>query len=323
MDGFAFKLPFEGAPHFALESARGNGYRFSAMVSPVSKTVELRGLPFHYFDHGGEGLPPAILLHGTGLNAALWHPYAAAMAGRFHVYALDQRGHGDSTKDAGDYRWQLFAEDFLAFIDALKIERPFCVGHSMGGAVIVLAEGRRPGTVARAVLIDPIIIGPAHYDDRWKIVTDDPMAARTLRRRAVWDSREAMMASYRARPPFDTWQEEQLRLYVEHGTEPAPEGKVRLKCTPEIEAHCYFGGHLSDPWPAVRVFRAPMMLIRGTGGDTFRVTRAEEIVAAIPGAVLVDIPGATHFLPMEQPDVVIRHILDFADAAVETNAARD
>lgn len=100
------------------------------------------GQRFCYLDFGGDGLPHAVFLHGTGMHAWTWRAIAEALKGQFHCYALDQRGHGDSTKETGDYRWPRMAEDLVAFLKELKIEKPLCVGHSMGGAVaLALASG--------------------------------------------------------------------------------------------------------------------------------------------------------------------------------------
>ena len=53
-------------------------------------------LPLHCLDYGGRGWPPLLFLHGGSAHAHWWDFVAPAFTGRFHVMALDQRGHGDS-----------------------------------------------------------------------------------------------------------------------------------------------------------------------------------------------------------------------------------
>lgn len=291
------------------------------MSEPASRYLELRGLNFHYLDFGGGDLPPAVFLHGTGMHAWLWLPFAEALRGQFHVYALDQRGHGDSSKVAESYVWSELALDLLEFIEALNLRKPLCIGHSMGGAVVVIAEGLRAGAVGRMFLIDPIIMGEEYYGERFKTIEDDSMSVRTLRRRGVWESCERMIDSYSKKPPFNTWAPEQLELYVRHGTEPLPDDTVRLKCMPEIEARTYFGGHHADPWPFVPRVESPAAVLAATAGDMYMMTKSHELARMMKRGELVEIPGATHFAPMEAPDLVIRRIQDFAARSETAGAA--
>ena len=59
-------------------------------------TVEARGISFHYLEWGQRGAPPMVLLHGLTGHAHIWDHMAPELAQRFHVFAPDQRGHGDS-----------------------------------------------------------------------------------------------------------------------------------------------------------------------------------------------------------------------------------
>ena len=283
------------------------------MLEPQSRFIDLNGHRFHYLDFGGDG-PPAVFLHGTGLHAWMWKPYGAALGERYRVLALDQRGHGDSVKSHISFDWNEFADDLARFIESLHLDAPLCVGHSMGGTIIVLAEGRHPGLIDRAVLIDPIIMADEYYSDSFTVETD-PLAARTLKRREVWDSRDEMIEKYRRKPPFETWRPEQLETYVVHGTETLPDGRIKLKCSPEIEAQTYCGGHLVDPWPYLGAIRMPTLILRGAKDERARMTKARQVVETMPRAELIEIADATHFLPMEFPELVIEHIIAFDESA--------
>jgi len=268
---------------------------------------------FHYLDFGGAGRPPVALLHGTGFHARLWTTIGLALRRRFRVVALDLRGHGDSPKDLEDYRWGPMAEDLLEFLDATGLKRPLCVGHSMGGAVIVLAEELRAGAIGAGLLIDPILMGRDYYAGHWS-AENDSMAARALRRRDTWASPQAMIDTYRNKPPFSTWPLEELRHYAFGGLEPAPDGGARLKCSPRIEAQVYLGGHASDPWPRLAEVRMPIRVLRGAASDTVGLSRVEAMLQILGHGELIEIPGATHYLPMERPDLIVTHVTDLAAA---------
>ena len=66
------------------------------LLRPIDRNVTVQGLRFHVLDWGGEGRTPLLLLHGFTGHAHAWDTLAIALQPHFHVYALDQRGHGDS-----------------------------------------------------------------------------------------------------------------------------------------------------------------------------------------------------------------------------------
>src|SRR5581483_7345090 len=122
------------------------------------RTLVLHGQRFHYTEWGAPGAPPVLLLHGITDHARSWDPLAAALADRYRVLALDQRGHGDSDPAPdGDYTLATMAEDVAAFVRAVALPALRVVGLSMGGRVAIAWAAGRPADVARLVVVD---IGP-------------------------------------------------------------------------------------------------------------------------------------------------------------------
>ena len=111
---------------------------------PTATTVDGVSIAVHAL--GGSG-PPLLMAHGTGLHGRVWEPVASGLAGRFHCVAFDERGHGDSGLPPGlDFDWRGFGRDVLAVVDELGLQQPFAMGHSCGGAALIMAEAARPGT---------------------------------------------------------------------------------------------------------------------------------------------------------------------------------
>ena len=128
-----------------------------------SQMINLPAGRFHYISWRAERteLPSVVLLHGVTSSAQSWVRVGPALADRYRVYALDMRGHGDSIKPArGAYSLRHSADDAMAFIEALGLERPVLIGHSWGGATaIVLASGASTSkpvpNLAQLILEDP------------------------------------------------------------------------------------------------------------------------------------------------------------------------
>jgi 3-oxoadipate enol-lactonase len=118
------------------------------------RLVRANGIQLAYRESGPASAPPLLLLHALGEDSADWDQAAAALAPSWHVYALDQRGHGRSDWP-GTYTLALLRDDVLAFLDALKLAQVTLIGHSMGGAAAYLAAMRQPERVRRLVLEEP------------------------------------------------------------------------------------------------------------------------------------------------------------------------
>jgi 3-oxoadipate enol-lactonase len=128
----------------------------------VERVSASGGISLAYQVSGAPGAPSAVLLHGLGERAASWQPVLPAFSARYRVFALDQRGHGDSDWP-GVYSFQLMCDDVLAALDGLGLDQVTLVGHSMGGAVALLAAMQQPGRVARLVIEDAV---PPYPRDR-------------------------------------------------------------------------------------------------------------------------------------------------------------
>ena len=151
-------------------------------VHVESQMIDLPAGRFHYISWGAERveLPSVVLLHGITSSAQSWVRVGSVLAQHYRVYALDQRGHGKSIKPArGAYGLRQSADDALAFIEVLHLERPVLIGHSWGGATsIVLASGafsEQPvPAFSRVILEDPAYtFGRGNPEERAASYTKD------------------------------------------------------------------------------------------------------------------------------------------------------
>lgn len=253
-------------------------------------------------DLGGDG-PPLLVSHATGFTGLMYAPLAEELRAGFRVWSVDHRGHGGSEVPAGgDLRYAALAEDLLEVVSALHLERPFLFGHSMGGAVGLLAECRQPGTFSAAYVYEPAIVAEGFSlqgRERWT----DAISGR----RDAFASPEEAFAFFASREPYRRFRADALKAYADNGITLAPDGVFRLACRPEDEAKLYAlnittAGAFAD-------LDLPVILACGAG-DVFGAGLAPPAVAAVlPGAGLMVYDSLGHFGPLEAPALVGRDVL--------------
>jgi pimeloyl-ACP methyl ester carboxylesterase len=246
-----------------------------------------------------------VFSHANGFNARTYRSILAPLAGEFRILAMDLRGHGATTLPArieGRDGWAEFRDDLLAFLEAATDGPVVLGGHSMGGTASLLAAAEAPERVKALALMDPVIM-PAElvrHPDRQQ---DSPLVQGALRRRAVFPSKVAALDAYVGRGAFRTWTREQIADYVEGGLRETGTGEVALACAPEWEAS-NFRTHNYDPWGAFAASRYPIDIRRAEIGSTCRVEGREAELTRGGRIRIGVVPGTSHFLPMERPDVV-------------------
>jgi len=271
---------------------------------PPTETTEMiestDGVRIAVHDLGGDG-PALLFLHATGFHGRCYLTVAEHLKDHFHVWAPDLRGHGDTITPDIALPWSGMADDALAVIDHLVAERHHradepirACGHSMGGATVLNAELRRPGTIRAAWLFEPI----AFPRQSGTIPTPNPMAVAARRRRQEFDSVDAAIERYTGRGPFASVVPQALRDYVEYGFRPEGDG-ITLKARGETEARVFEGIDLDlfDRLPEIKID----VTVVGSGDEGNPAQIAPLIAEALPHGHLDLWPDRTHSGPFEDP----------------------
>ena len=268
-------------------------------------TPSLRGIRLHAIHHGVESAPALVLLHGGGANAHWWDHLAPELADRFHVVALDFRGHGES--DWPEPEVGAFQTDLVALLEHLRRPDAVLVGHSMGGAVALTHAARAAERGPRAL-----------------VAVDVTRGAGARSRRAM---RLALFAgrSYRTR-------EEAVARYAFLPRSPrAPEALRRHVAEHSVRADGDRFGFRFDPrWfalpaaerPALSRIRCPALLVRGAESTLLSPAGAAALAGEIPDARLEEIPEAGHNVHMEQPRAFLAAVRRFLDQHLRRGAGR-
>jgi pimeloyl-ACP methyl ester carboxylesterase len=271
------------------------------------------GVTLRVHDLGGdEGAPSLLLCHATGFHGLVWAPLAAILAERYRVFSIDFRGHGDSTlqDDGRGLQWEGFGDDVLAVIDALELDRPFAIGHSKGGAALLLAEQARTGVLKAVYAFEPIVFPHAPFDGGEAPMESadqpNPLAAGARKRRAVFTSRDEAYENFASKPPLSSLHPDALRAYVDHGFADEPDGTVRLKCQPESEAQVYEMGRHHCAWGRLGEVWCPVVVASGASSTSITPEIARMQVDQLPDAELEVFDGLGHFGPLEDPGTVAK-----------------
>lgn len=227
-------------------------------------------------DYRGQGEPLLLFVHGWTCRKAYWTPQLNHFAATHAVAALDLPGHGDSgTGERSDWTLCSFALDVIDGVKALRPEKLILIGHSMGGAVVLEAARRLEGKVAGVVLVDTFVIDYGGLPVETVQAIAAPFAE---------DFAEAMAA-----------------LVKQTATSATPEA-LKVQLIQEMSA--------ADPvwalpvwrdllcWSPESAFSELQMPIHAINGALIPSSARERCAPFVTESI---IPGAGHFLQMEDP----------------------
>jgi pimeloyl-ACP methyl ester carboxylesterase len=282
----ADRLDLTGSEDFAnvLIAMRERGLEPALPIACHSRNVVAGGLRFHVMEWGDDSKPPVLMLHGGNQTAHVWDMVAAMLCHDFHIFALDQRGHGDSEwpRD-GETSTELMADDVLGVMQALGLEHPIVVGHSMGGRAALNLVTRYDVT-KRLVLVDT---GPeSTLAGRQQIVE-------FVRSTREFDSVDDYLARLQEREPGRS--HDRILRTMRYNLMQRADGKLVSKQFPRLGNP---GAPLPPRPPATpeelaRV-KCPVLLIRGGESPLIAADAAEKFVAQLPDGRLESVAGAGH-----------------------------
>lgn len=264
------------------------------------KRVVVGGESFALRDEGRG--PPVLLVHGFPLDHTMWAAQIEALASSHRVIAPDLRGFGGSVVTAGKVTMARMADDLAALLDALDVSEPLTyAGFSMGGYAgwpFLRAHRRR---VARLVLCDTRAVGDTAEAAKARLAMADRVEAEGS---AV--AADAMLPKLLAPGRAER--------------DPALAQRVRemiLATDPRGIAAAQRGmAERTDARADLPLLDLPTLVVVGEHDAISTRGEMGALAAEIPRARLVEVPGAGHTSPMEEPAAVTAALLDFLHAPV-------
>ena len=269
-----------------LKSAADLGIPVKLPVRYQSRNLVLNGLRFHCIEWGEPTAPPIVLLHGGNQTAHSWDLVALHLADRFHLVALDQRGHGDSEwpRD-GEASRQAMADDAFQLIEALGLKRPIICGHSMGGIVTMTLLAAHPTIASKAVLVD---VGPELSPEGATVIRRFVGTVHEVGSIEEFIDRVADYDPFRSR--------EHIARTLRYNLMWRTDGKLVSKHDPrrfEIQ-HTEASTTERPTYEDVARIVCPTLITRGEQSRVLMPEMAERFVAALPVGKLVTVPKCGH-----------------------------
>jgi pimeloyl-ACP methyl ester carboxylesterase len=279
------------------------GLGWGALAHPEPMTVTTTdGARLAVWDVAGDdpGAPVVVLPHCWGCSHEVWLPVARRLVeSGHHVVLYDQRGHGLSSRGSNPLDLPALADDLAAVLEATDARDAVLAGHSMGGMTIMALATYRPEVLrarARAaVLVSTAATSPTQQNARaaqlGRLVISSPALSRAMR----MPNGHVFVRGVFGTNPVRAHMELTRQLFA------GCEGGVRGDFLVSMTAMNLLEG--------IATMEVPTTVVVGSRDRLTLPAKADQMVAAIPGARLVTLPGRGHMLPLEDPDAVTDEIL--------------
>jgi 3-oxoadipate enol-lactonase len=253
---------------------------------------------------------PLLLIQGMGLDRRFFASIAAPLGEHFSTILFDNRGVGDSDAPKGPYSAEQMADDAVALLDHLGVEKASVLGISLGGCIAQMLALRRPEKTGR------LILGCTFFSGRlWKV----GMPAETVR--VLLDTRGKLEDVARRMHEVCL----SRRFVLQHPEE--LERLVRWSVEKPVRFHGLEGQRQAfasfDIEDRTGAVAAPALILHGSEDAVIPVERGRELSKALGGSRLQVIEGAGHLFFIEQPALSAALITDFLQSAAVTGCSAD
>ncbi len=264
--------------------------------SGATQRISVRGLALAV-DVTGDG-PPVLFVHGFPLDRTLWRPVMATLTGWRRI-APDLRGMGLSDAPETGYTIAEYADDLVALLDALHVDRAIVCGLSMGGYVAFDMLRRHPGRIQGLILANT----RAGADDAEGRARRDAMIAR-VRRDGTGFLGEDMVPKLLATTSVQTMPDV-VRHVAAMVTGSPPDGIAGALAAMRDRPDSV------DLLPRIAV---PTLVVAGSDDQLIPLAESRAMAGAIPDAHFAVIPSAGHLAPLEQPVNTSRVVREFLES---------
>jgi pimeloyl-ACP methyl ester carboxylesterase len=289
------KLALDINPHLITTCLPKIKMKNETKGSDLTKSVS----NFHMsYDDMGEGSIPVIFLHGFPFDKSMWSEQLEFLKSSYRVIALDIRGFGKSTDEESEFSIDLFADDLIAFMDTLYIEKAVVCGLSMGGYITLNAHERYPERFAAMILCDTQCIAdsPEVKEKRLNSIIE-------IESEGVEKFNQSFMENIFFKDSLES-----QKSMVQNLT------KVVHSNSPQIISQGLLSlAGRSETCTSLALVEIPTLIICGREDSITPLSEAQKMHKSIKGSTLKVIEKAGHVSNLEQPKEFNKYLSEFLD----------
>ena len=246
----------------------------------------------------GEGVP-LLILHGYFGNGDNWKTIANALSDTFQVHLIDQRNHGRSFH-SDDFDYELMIEDLCNYIAHYKLEKVNLLGHSMGGKTTMLYAVEFPENVNKLIVADisPRMYPPHHHDILKALNSIDF---------SIQNSRKLVDEKLLELIP-----EVGVRQFLMKNIYWREKGKLDFRFN--LESLTENNDEVGVALPSFTIFEGETLFLKGENSGYISADEEPIINAHFPGAKIVTIKNAGHWLHAENPSDFLKVVERFLNS---------
>ena len=232
-----------------------------------------------HYETFGRGKQSIIFVHGWLGSWRYWVPVMENLAGHYRTYGLDLWGFGDSARADGQYDVSTYVDMMVAFLDALAIEKPSFVGHTLGAAIATQLAAQHPKHVSKVLAVGLPLTADAINRKLLNVAPNDLLA------RLFWNRQQPY-------PEVET----SLPKIAKNAIALTIQAVARLKLKDTLEE-----------------VDAPLLTVYGERDTVIAPEQADELQANHYAARAIVLPEAYHFPMLDHTAKFTRLVRDFMD----------
>ena len=270
---------------------------------PVDRYINLGHIRLHYLEWGNPDSQVLLMLHGIMGHAHIWDDVSRRLRDRYHIIALDQRGHGGSQRPkAPCYGMDDYFRDLASIIQVQNLKKIILIGHSMGGRNAIFYAACNPERIDRLILVD-VRPGNSEYASKAlrELFINFPLKAPSLEHVT-----EKIMKLYPRLP------EETAYAIAKYGYRKNRHGIFVPRYDQRMAELSETSGYQADDLSVfLRNIKCPTLVMRGE--ESLFITRedADRVCGLIPQAEYREIKKASHMPAQENPEEFLKILCNF------------